>query len=447
MKFLWLCLLVTGVLSAVSQHCVGFEDSEKPRELIVEVGSDTSVLLYHLIDVASSNIPFDINDEILQLEPNGFGICTQEKSSKGLCDTVGTFCLKFDATHHDLINKLAHAGEKVSLTISEEGLYCAVIYQEGAALSHVKVVEKHSYGYLPLPLYATKGVLYLLNSLLLTTYSVLEYAFKDKIKAYNGAISPDISRLILAKKFQLTLKSLSLSIQNSLETHGAQQYVNISTAIDTIYMAITFVLYYKSSAGIFGFHKNNTDVMNVQSFSKSCLLLMIFSGILVSFQPILHKIFPQQLLMITRFFSQIVLSTVWIPMVYILWKNSSATQKDTEDPIFAKKYYRSKLCLFWIPITTSIISLAGVMVVMSTTSKDAHSVNFSNCMQKISFLSMESSLNQNNLFVLLKYLPEFSMLFVFWAMLLIWRPSMIKKTDLESTHNNEIVEEIKEEKL
>jgi hypothetical protein len=431
-------LLATGAFGAVSQHCVGFEDSKKPRELIVKVGSDTSVLLYHITDVASSNIPFDINDEVLLLEPNGFGICTEERASMGFCDAVGTFSLKFDDTHHDLINKFVHAGEKVNLTISEEGLYCAVMYQEGAELSHTELIEKHSYGYLPLPLYWTRSALDLLNRLLMITYVAMEYIFKDENEAYNGSISKDISNLILAKKYQLLLNDVFLSIQNSLEAQGVLRLVNFSTAIDTIYLLITFLLYYKSSDGIFGFDKKNTEKM-AQLFSKTSLFGMICSGIAIYFHP------ARQLLVIARFYFQIVLSTVWIPMVYAMWNNSNIPKGEIENPVLAKKHYLSKLCLFWTPLTTSIISFTGVIVIMIASSNDSysHSGNSSNYMQTISFHSMEFSLNQNYLFVLLKQLPEFSILFVEWALLLIWRPSRVRKTDLESILDHEIVEGIK----
>jgi hypothetical protein len=463
MKLLSLCLMAAGAYGAVTQLCAGFEDSKKPRELIVKARSDSSVLLYQITDVGSSNIPCDINDEILQLEPNGFGICTQEKSSKGLCDTVGTFSLKFDGAHQDLVNKFVQAGEKVNLTISEEGLYCALMYQEGAELSYIELIEKHSYGRLPLPQYGTMNVLFHLSRLLVMTCVVLGVMFLIERRAYMRAIYQDISFLLMFKLIFCTNKYVVFRENNFGGSHGyvgsyedfpslydaLMSLTDFSSLFDALFCVQLFTSCYKLSVGVFGFQKKKTDKTTMQPFFKTCFLLMVFSDILVSFQQPLDLLIPLQLFRFICIFSQIILSTVRISMVYILWKKSKITQIEIADPVFAKKYYLSKVCLLWVPIVISLVSFAGVRVFMSAISMDAysHSGDFGNDMQKISFLSMKSSINQNYLFVLLKNLPEFSMLFVFWALLLIWRPSLTQKTDLESIHSNEIVEEIEDEKL
>jgi hypothetical protein len=455
--------MATVSYGAVTQHCVGFEDSKKARELIVKANSDSSVLLYHITDVASSNIPFDINDEVLRLEPNGFGICTREKVSRGNCDTVGTFSLKFDDAHQDLVNKFVHAGEKVNLTISEEGLYCAVIYQEGSELSYIELIEKHSYGYLPLPLYGRMNALLHLSRLLVMTCVVLGVMFLIERRAYMKAIYQDISFLLMFKLIFCTHKYLIVRENNFGGSYGYVRSLadfpsfydalislaDFPSLYDTLWRLQLFSYCYKLSAGVFGFQKKKTSKTTMEPLFKTCWLLMTFSGILVSFELVLELLLSLELFQFTCIFSQVILCTVRISMVYILWKKSKITEIEIADPVFAKKYYLSKLCLLWIPIVISVVSFAGVRIFMSSISKVSHSrsTDFGNDMEKISLLSMESSVNYNYTFVGLKNLPEFSMIFVLWALLLIWRPSLIQKTDLESIHSNEIVEENEDEKL
>jgi hypothetical protein len=238
--------VVTGVFGAVSQYCAGFEDSKKPRHLTVNVGSDTSVLLYHVPDVSSSNIPMVIDDQVLQLEPKGFGICTERKASQGHCDAVGTFTVKFDDTHYGLINKFAHSGEKVNLTIAKEGLYCVVTYQEGTELSHIKVLEKHSYGYLPLPLYETIKVFFLLSALLIITFASFLLKFIDERTGRVGSIHSQNFILLLNKSIQVQSRLLILSWKPTL-----LKFVNASTGIDVADMIGTCMICYEFIAGNF----------------------------------------------------------------------------------------------------------------------------------------------------------------------------------------------------
>jgi hypothetical protein len=449
MKFLSLSLLATGVFGAVSQYCTGFEDSKKPRQLTVEVGSDTSVLLYHITDVGSSNIPLVVNDEVLQLEPNGFGICTQKKASQGHCDAVGTFTVQLDNAQYDTINRVALAGEKVDYAVSKEGVYCAVMYQEGPELSHLKVVEKHSYGYLPLSLYEAMNVFHLLFALLIPTILALVYTFKGKKRACIGTIYQDIGLLLVAKFNQVAWKSLFLSIQNLFETNWMMKFVDVTTAIDMGYKVFTFVIFYKLSAGIFGFSKEDREKMTFQPPFRRCLLVMGLGGILASLQPLLRRLLPLQLFVFVGIISEIILSIVWIPMVYIMWKNSKVTHREIVDPVFAKKYHRSKICLICIPVAVSVISIASVLVIMNAISSGSYSRSgdFGSDMQGNFTSLLESSLNQHFLFVLLKHLSEFSMLFVQWAFLLIWKPHLLDRTEFENIHGDELAEGSGEVKL
>jgi hypothetical protein len=449
MKLVSLSLLVTGVLGAVSQYCAGFEDSKKPRHLTVKVGSDTSVLLYHIADVTSSNIPMIIDDQVLRLEPNGFGICTESKASQGRCDAVGTFMVKFDDTHHHLINKFAHAGEKVELTISREGLYCVVTYQQRAKLSHIKVVEKHSYGYLPLPLYETMKVFYLLGALMILTVCALKYRYKGQRSSCVNCINGFSSVLFLAKGTQVELKLLALMLQNRLETDTLLNFLDISSGIDVFYIVGTLAMYYELSAGFFCLNKGDREKMAFQPFVRRWLLFMGCSVLLVLFQPLLKRLLPLQLFVSVRLLYQIVFSISWISMVYIMWKNSKITHREMLDPVFAKKYQRSRLCLIFIPIAIHLVSFGSAMVLMSAISNESHSRldDFGKDMERRVTSVLESSLNQNYLFVLFKHLPEFSMLLVLWAFMYIWRPSLLHKTESENIHDHKLADGMDEIKL
>jgi hypothetical protein len=60
---------------------------------------------------------------------------------------------------------------------------------------------------------------------------------------------------------------------------------------------------------------------------------------------------------------------------------------------------------------------------------------------------LESSLNQNFLFVLLKHLPEIPMLLVLWAFIYIWRPSLLDQTECENIHGHKLADGMDEIKL
>jgi hypothetical protein len=430
-------LLVTGVLGAVSQYCAGFEDSKKPRHLTVNVGSDTSVLLYHIADVTSSNIPMVIDDQVLQLEPNGFGICTETKASQGRCDAVGTFTVKFDDTHHHLINKFAHAGEKVNLTISKEGLYCVVAYQEGTELSHIKVLEKHSYGYLPLPLYEKMNVFYSLGALLIITLCALKYSFKCERRALIGTIYQDISVLLGAKLAQILWKTLVLSIQNFFGT----KYVDLEAMVDTIYMEVTFIIFYKLSAGIFGLKEEEKAKIQFEPFFGRWLFFMLSFVALLHSQPLPQGLIPFELY-VAAFLTGIARFIIWIYLVYIMWKNSKITRRKIVDPIFAKKYQRSRLCLISIPVAVYLVSFGGKLIVMSAISNGCYSGlgDFGKDMKGNFTFVLESSLSQNYFFVLLRHLYEFSMVFVQWAFLIIWNFHLIDRTDFKDFNSSELAE-------
>jgi hypothetical protein len=425
---------VTGVLGAVSQYCAGFEDSKKPRHLTVNVGSDTSVLLYHVPDVSSSNIPMVIDDQVLQLEPKGFGICTETKASQGHCDAVGTFTVKFDDTHYGLINKFAHAGEKVELTISREGLYCVVTYQQRAKLSHIKVVEKHSYGYLPLPLYETMKVFLVRVALLVMTLWALMYTFKGERRANMGIIYEDIAALIVTRWNQVGWKILALKIQNLLGT-DQPKFVSLKGEIDISYMVLTFMIYDNLSAHIFDFKKEEMEKMTSQAMLRKCIL----GGTLVSVAQLPQRLFPSQLSVFIDFLSEAIISIVWMHIFTL--KNIKITQRKMVDPVFAENYQRSKLCLLSIPIAVSLVSFGCVMIVLSVISNESLSRlgGFGNDM-KGSFTSvLEPSLNQNFLFVLLRR-SEYSMLFLQYAFLFIWRPHLRNRVEFEDIHGCKLPE-------
>jgi hypothetical protein len=450
MKLVSLSLLVTGVLGAVSQYCAGFEDSKKPRQLTVKVGSDSSILMYHIADISSSNIPMIIDDQVLRLEPNGFGICTESKASLGRCDAVGTFMVKFDDLHHHLVNKFAYAGEKVNLTISKEGLYCVVTYQEGAELSNVKVVEKHSYGYLPLPRYEKMKVSYLLGALLILTLCAMKYILKDKRPECISSINGYIVVLLLVEMAQVEWKVLTLMRQNRSETDAVLNFVDISSGVDVFYIAGTLGMYYELSVGSSFFKKQNCEKMTLPPLLKRWLLFMGCVGLLAVFQPILKRLFPLQLFVSIRLLYQICFSIAWISTVCILWRNSKITHRKTLDPVFAKKYQRSRLCLIFIPIAIHLVSFENVMVVMNAISNEYyyyHLGDFGKNMKGNFTFVLEFSLNQNYLFVLLKHLPEFSMLLVHWSFLYIWRPSLLDKTEFENNDDRRLADGIDEIKL
>jgi hypothetical protein len=438
MKLVSLSLLITGVLGAVSQYCAGFEDSKKPRQLTVRVGSDTSVLMYHIADISSSNIPMIIDDQVLRLEPNGFSICTESKASQGHCDAVGTFMVKFDDTrHHLIINKFAYAGEKVNLTISKEGLYCVVTYQQRTKLSHIKVVEKHSYGYLPLPLYEKMKVFYLLGALLIITLCALKFSFKCERRALIGTISQDISILLSAKTAQILSKILVLSVQNLSGTKD----VDLKAMADAIYTEITFIIYYKLSSGIFGIKEEEMAKIQFEPFFRIWMFFMLLGVTLLYPKPLPQGLISLELYA-AGFLSGIARFIIWIYVVNIMWKNSKITLRKIVDPVFAKKYQRSRLCLISIPVAVCLVSFGGVVIVMSAISNGYYSRlgDFGKDMKGNFIFVLESSLSQNYFFVLLRHLYEFSILFVQWAFLFIWNFHLIDRTGFKDFHNSELAD-------
>ncbi|ODV72384.1 uncharacterized protein CYBJADRAFT_168690 [Cyberlindnera jadinii NRRL Y-1542] len=446
MRVLPLATLALGALGAVIQNCVGYEPSDGPRGLYIESNEeDTSLLVYHIRDSARTNIPMVVDDDILLMEVDGFGICSQKKLSQGLCDgPVGTFTVKVmdgEKPQSAILNQRLMKGENVTYQIHEQGIFCGILYQEAESVKGLYVQEIHSYGYLSLAGHAEAKVFQLLIALLFITQLVLIWTFRGDKKKYIGTIFQDICVLLSLKVLEITWNNLILSLWNFYPRLSLFKVFDFYIAVQFLFTIGSYIVYYKLSSGVYGYGKPDRERLSIQPAFKKCLVAQGVSYIILSFHPLLEKLAHFYVVQAIQIIASLVSAFIWIPMFYIMYKNSKMTYNEIVDPIFARKYLLSRRALIFIPISLGLISTVGTMVVMAAATNSSQKTGDIGKDFKENFTTMlEVSTKQNMWYVLLSHLNDFSMLVVQWVLLLIWNPKTIDPSEFEDVHANQLNE-------
>ncbi|CDR47492.1 CYFA0S32e00936g1_1 [Cyberlindnera fabianii] len=440
-KIITAAALISVAAAAVHQRCVGFEEPVPGYNTFLAVlnkgGLDSSVLIYHIEDIDHTNIPLFVDETVIEQEPNGFAVCTQKRSSMELCNgkDVGQFIYTEDTDLSDhIVNTLVSPGQGEKYEVKQSGIYCAVVYQEGTPeVEKVEFVENHWYGNISLAQWESLKVMLLISLLIFISVMAINFMFRGAAKAYIGTLLDDIRVMFSLKSFVILWKSM---IYTFVMTGPDHQFALIDPLVfaDQMYSVLCFLLLYKLSIGVFGITKEKFTEMTIDKKFKIMIRLFAFASLIQSFYPIINThliIFAPILIAVA-----LIILFIWIPMVYILWKNAKATEREMMDPVFARNYSLSRKVALWIPVTCGVISFFGMVTIQASSSANlidtpTHASPYSSFAH-----ALEASISQNFWFVTLKHLPDFSMLFLLWALIIIWKPVMLERT--EDIHSNQL---------
>lgn len=436
-NFITAAALVSVAAGAVHQRCVGFEEPVPGYNTFLAVlnkgGLDSSVLIYHIEDIDHTNIPLFVDESVIEQEPNGFAVCTQKRSSMGLCNgkDVGQFIYTEDTDLSDhIVNTLVSPGQGEKYEVKHSGIYCAVVYQEGTPkVDRVEFVENHWYGNISLAQWESLKVMFSISILIFVSVMALNFMFRGAAKAYIGTLLDDIRVMFSLKSVVILWKSI---IYTFFMTGPDHQFAFIDPLMfaDQMYSAICLLLLYKLSIGVFGITKEKLRDMTIDKKFK----IFAMASLIQPFYPIINS----HLVILSPVFIAVILITfvMWIPLIYILWKNAKATEREMMDPVFARNYSLSRKVALGIPVTCNVVSFFGMAAIQA--SSNAQLIDMPTHVSPDSSFAhaMEASISQNFWFVTLKHLPDFSMLFLLWALIIIWKPVMLERT--EDIHSNQL---------
>lgn len=419
-----------GVFGALKQVCAGFDTPVEgyDNSLIVKVGSKagsdyTSVLMYRMDDEPHTNIPLMINDDsVLNEEPFTFGICTDERVEKSICEAkdLNKFVLTLDAEvdENAIKNVLLSAGETLKMDAKDSGFLCAIVYQNGDSIKSVDIQENHWWGHLPIIRWESFKVEIFMFALLTLSFVTIRQKFGDVY----GTIIEDVAIFnLLAVVFYSALGILDsfllmFDVRPSIFTN---MFIDPYTLVAQLYNGAFLCLCWKVSVGKFGFDNTKPlkDIFDFERKMERMMTIFSISAVILTLHSLLLKIPIAGTLTVS--IAGLVNTFVSIPLIYTIWKNSKATESSMESSI-ARKYHHSRHVMLWTPLLAVFLTIFSIGVLQLKTAGPTSNVPSQSI--TAGFIGgMKFQTMQSIPILTIKHLPDLSILVIISALIAIWK--------------------------
>ncbi|CCH41370.1 putative membrane protein [Wickerhamomyces ciferrii] len=190
-------------------------DKHQPSIDIINVEQDTHVILYHIIDLPKTNIPFHFNDQY-DFKNEDLKLCTQDLIESGVCSAEEGFTLITDQNtelNDIIVNKIIKVGETFHYPIGNPGVFCAIGYHEFSSYKPpLSIIHSQPFGFITLEEHIFKNILYYFN-FLCVGLSII-FIISKKLKEHNKFSTNTKNQYLTSTLVNILLISLSSFIIN-----------------------------------------------------------------------------------------------------------------------------------------------------------------------------------------------------------------------------------------